>query len=140
MFQFYFFLIFIILGVTIRFISITLDRRRIRAFLQRRGATNIHIQTRFRGSTYRKSSRHQIAIYNVTYLSATGQTCKTSCQRLDGGPVDWADGMSDIYDLVPAKNSQSSKGVRSANKSVHNFYTLLGRKPRTQIARQKRQR
>ena len=81
------------------------DRQRIRSYLQRRGATQIRIRTQYVGRTNRIDAENWQRRYEVNYLSATGQQCRTQCVSngigLSDRSIDWADGMSDIYDLLP---------------------------------------
>lgn len=87
------------------FFSIFQDKQRIRAYLQRRGATQIQIHTLDIGSTRRGAAGDVERKYAVTYRSATGQPCVDRCVSkgswMTERAITWGDGMSDLYDLVP---------------------------------------
>lgn len=112
----FFLTVFVLSMVITGVIPVLQDKRRIRAYLQRRGATQIHIRTQYVGRTNRIEAENMQRRYEVTYLSATGQPCRTQCVSNGIGlldrSIDWADGMSDIYDLLPDQKTRQYYELR----------------------------
>jgi len=84
------------------------DQRRILAYLERRGATQIVIRLHSVIPVHRgwwSRDRRSKRVYQVNYVSATGQAKETFCTSSndsgEGKEIIWNDTGSDRYDLVP---------------------------------------
>ncbi|MFN8486638.1 MAG: hypothetical protein U0350_03540 [Caldilineaceae bacterium] len=105
------------------------DKRRIRAYLERRGATQIAIRLYavipiHRGWSLR--SRQSKCIYKVNYVSATGQAKETFCTSSndwwEGKEIIWNDTGSDFYDLVPTAQMRTT-GLNSTQATSPHGYS-----------------
>lgn len=88
------------------------DQRRIRAYLERRGATQITIQLHATIPGRFGSRKQPKRVYRVSYVSATGVAHQTSCisgnDWWEGKEITWHDAGSDLYELVPTARMRTT--------------------------------